>query len=846
MIYDAHKYGFNHIYWLTISGIPVVWIERATGLTLPDGFATEDAALVIDDSAEVGIEQVDRDRGVAVSLSFGFKLLDTAEVRDWVRRWSQQATLTAQFNVAGATATVDSTTGWPTPGAFFAGMERVTYTGKTATTFTGCTRATAASLAYEHRLGTTAQILTDRPRFWRGREVILWATPVDAAGYVGGTALTDDAVQVWRGRIESGPERHVDGFAFQAAALDRVLDQQLATQVTGTVADTSIKYAVNIGMAITVELYAFDGAGAQVWSYALEMTPFSALSQGDLLSADEMRDLIVAAFDDAVSAIGAGGDLGSMRFQKANGTHKCQVNVFANAGISKVARLVLFDGKDTWFESPDPSGFGSWPNSWVELWQSAGDPSQPWAPAEPTGLTSLTLHVDDGDPADVPAQGLVWLEGNGIRYPFVYQFAAVDRIDLYLGGVLQGNYGAAAKMTPAQAAGMQATVQLSTSGTFPELMLITLENSGNGQRGTYDIGPRGKGYGIDDTAIDEASFEAAPAPLGSLFGTAVADGGSFADRLGGALGLFRMAVVCRADVADTYRVQKLTLVHTAPHGAGWTTTITDADLLSHDGDPVVSVRRAEAANVVRVVRVLADDEEAMPITDRDQVDAVGRKETTFEVPADDRDALFAAALPAIASHMAADQTVQALELRVPPWVLVEVGDMVRLQTTHPAVWTWTASPGEVGYDGPARVVGRRMNLKTCQVTLTLLVGGGVKVRALSPAMEVQAFDNAANPTWIDVPAKYLPHMQTALSQAGGNVHLLHYYGIGVETDAEGYTISTAALNAGLCRLTVAALDGAPVLDLGDESHLTLPTTGGGDITTYQTEFAHIGDGTQWG
>lgn len=845
MIWDAHRYGFGSIYWVTISGVPVVWTERATGLSLPTGFATEDASLVIDDSADVGIEQIDRDRGVAASLALGFRLLDTTTARDWLRRWSDQATLTAQLNVAGTTVTVDSTTGWPAAGELHLGMERITYTGTTPTTFTGGTRATAGSLAYQHRPGTTAQIVTDRPRFWRGRDVVLWASPVDASGAVAGSALTDDAVQVWRGRITTGPHREVDGFAFEAEALDRVLDRELATSITGAVTDTSVKYEVKPGCTITIAIEAL-GAGAQVWAYVLDLTPFTALSTGDLLTADEMRDYIIDAFDDAVTAAGAGGDLGSMQWKADGPTFTCKVFVQANAGADKLNLWVSIDGVDyPAGEGPSYPG-SSLPDLWASLWQAAGDPTHPDWQGAPAGLSSLTIHVDDGDPHDVPDTGLVWLEGQGVRYPFIYGYTALDGIDLYLGGVVQGSYGAALPLTPAQAVGMQATIQLVTAGTFPEVMLTTLECSGTGVRGTYDTGARGRGYGIDDAAISETSFTGAAAPLGALSGTLVADGGSFGDRLGGALGLFRQAVVCRADTSATYRAQKLTLVQTAPYGSGWTVTIGDEDLLSHEGDPVVSVRRADSATVVEVVRKVADTEDRLVVTDRDQVDAVGRRAVTYEVPADDRQALLLAAAPAVASHFAADQTAQAVEIRVPPWILAEVGDVVRLQTTHPAIWTWDASPGEVGYDGPARVVGRRISLRSSVVTLTLLIGGGVRVQALSPAMEVQAFDVAGLPTWIDVPLIYLPHMSTALTQAGANVHLLHYYGTGVESDSEGYEVSAAAESGGLCRLTIAGLDGAPVLSLASESYLTLPTSTGGDLTTYQGEFAHIDDGTQWG
>ena len=68
-IWDGMRYGFAPIYWITIAGVPVVWIERSTGLTLPSGYTVEDGSLVIDDSAAVGVESINRDNGTAVSLA---------------------------------------------------------------------------------------------------------------------------------------------------------------------------------------------------------------------------------------------------------------------------------------------------------------------------------------------------------------------------------------------------------------------------------------------------------------------------------------------------------------------------------------------------------------------------------------------------------------------------------------------------------------------------------------------------------------------------------------------------------------------------------------------------------
>jgi len=71
-VYDATRYGWNTHLWLTVAGIPVVWGEAVTGKTLPADFPTADGGLVIDGSAAIGTEQIDRERGASVGLAFTF------------------------------------------------------------------------------------------------------------------------------------------------------------------------------------------------------------------------------------------------------------------------------------------------------------------------------------------------------------------------------------------------------------------------------------------------------------------------------------------------------------------------------------------------------------------------------------------------------------------------------------------------------------------------------------------------------------------------------------------------------------------------------------------------------
>jgi hypothetical protein len=62
-------------------------------------------------------------------------------------------TLTADINNSVTTISVASTTGFSNSGAIIIGMELITYTGKTATSFTGCTRGAAGSPNVSHTTG---------------------------------------------------------------------------------------------------------------------------------------------------------------------------------------------------------------------------------------------------------------------------------------------------------------------------------------------------------------------------------------------------------------------------------------------------------------------------------------------------------------------------------------------------------------------------------------------------------------------------------------------------------------------------------------------------------------------
>lgn len=120
--------------------------------------------------------------------------------------------------IAGSTAaiSVHSTTGAAASGTIYIGGEAIGYTGKTATTFTGITRAlntlnqtsAGASFAPGHLIGnnvtlgaTTSPAVTDFHKTWVGRFVHLLLHVKDPL--TGVYNLASEATKVWTGRISS-------------------------------------------------------------------------------------------------------------------------------------------------------------------------------------------------------------------------------------------------------------------------------------------------------------------------------------------------------------------------------------------------------------------------------------------------------------------------------------------------------------------------------------------------------------------------------------------------------------------------------------------------------------------
>jgi hypothetical protein len=837
--WDLIKYGWQPNYWLTIGGIPVCWAEVATGQTPPAGY-TIDPALVIDQSSQIG-STVNRDNGSANSLPLTFRLLDSVNgtasgASTWIRKWTKQATLTADLSATAPTLTVDDTTGWSNGDVVYLGGEAILIgTVASGTSFTGCTRATRGTAAAVHRTGQGGQLGTNLPRL-RGAEVVLWASPLDPGGYATGT-LTGDAVQIWRGRV-ADVRRVANGFDFECSSLDRVLDTPLVARLTGKVDGTKAMFPVNSSWWLSAHLVGEDNAGATVLDQVLKIAPFGSYTNGVLHYGADLKATIIAAWAAAVSAASVGGYVGDLVW---NGN---------DYGVLLAVNLDnLYNTKLTFtIQGSEPKtvkGYGAGTPEILSFWSTVNPTGGGVFGA---GGDTLTLAMD-GNPADVPAgKGRLSVTLSTGTHTYIYATATPADGVVYLTQVVPASKGALyVHSQPGWFTGASAEILLTSTGNPADLALRALESSGTaGLRGTYDTLGQGAGYAIPSTAIDESSFIKllADGSLAKLTATTTTAGGGFFDLYGGTLGLFRRAVVVRPDSTGT---PKLTAVRTYVGGSDWTTEITDADLLCLAGEPVANVTKLQAPNVIKVTRSgqEVESEDEAYFHDVPSVEAEGAREAEFAVPADSVDEWRAAAQTAALAMFGVDQTVQAVELRIPPWVNAQIGDCVRLDITHPSLYSWAS--GSTGISGVGRVTGRTLALKDLAVTLTVLCEGNIQTHSLAPAMKVTAHTSTgANPSSVTIPDKYHAHLVAALAFAGGPVYLAAYDPGTVETTSRYLTVSAVASpSGGSVVLTTSGLAGGSVTD--GATYLTLPTSApvGPSITSYQAGFAHDADGSYW-
>lgn len=843
MLYDAQKYGYAVTYALKIAGFPYLFTEitqstatseilfygteavqfdTSAARPVPAGY-TERRSLAVD-RAVIGVEQIDREQGLAVSLPLSFKLLDSSDTNPVLRRYTNVTNLTNNVAPGDTTLYVASTAGFPSSGYIHLGLECISYTGKTGTAFTGCSRAQLGTMKYLHKVGTAGQRVTDQPRYLRGRDVWLMAMPATGLGRAApGSSWTSDSHYVFVGRISENPQRERDGFRFEALPLDRLLDLPLAASFTGKIVQTTNKVAVWSGAHIHFAIAGYKNNGTAEYTYGLTLTPFSADTDGDLLSPSEVKQRVVDAWASAVTAAGAGADLGSMKWVQNGSQVGAEIEFLTDINVVKITLVMQAFihpqgisaqyAKDIYHDQAGLLTNHYFPSF---IWGNIYDPLsfEDYAGGVAGGLQACTVQLDEGDASSVPAFGTVDIDSGSIKARYSYAFAGTSGGALYLAGMLPLN---GVKLFPSNANGATVTFALEDEGKVKDVLLRTLCSSGTGARGTYDTLAQGAGLGIEEQHIDLVSTNLLP----DLWIKVDKAGKKPSELFAGILGLNRLALVHAPATTGTSSPQ-LRIVRVSPAGAltSGTSPVTHFDLAGHSQDPVEVPTAAPTPNVIRLIQTLgSEDGNTWTSRDNSSIEAFGAVEMEYSIPAPDSDVLDAMFHTMAPQTLAMDLGSQPLTLRVPGWIRAEVGDIIDLAIYHPALYNYAT--GDVGtVERLARVVGRKQELSGQIATLTVIVSGYLQGYALSPSMQVLGFDSATAPTWIDVPAKYLDFCTSALASDQYNTWVMHYRKGQAEATGQRHQFTTVSTVGGLTRLAITANFGGHTLNLTD-SYLTL-------------------------
>jgi len=847
------RYGWSHVYWLTIEGIPIVWCERALGKTVPSGYTSESATLVIDGSARVGA-MVDRDSGVGAGYPLTLRLLDGA-IDAYLTRPTAQTYLTGAETSSDATLSVASTSGLTSP--VWIGRERVTYTGTGAgPTLTGCTRGTAG-YAWPHRAG--AVVSAGAPRSWRGRLVTLYAQPIDPTGYAPGTAWASTSVAIWRGYLDAEPQRSETGagWDFAAAPLDRLLARPLPAALTGEVVDLEPRFPISQD-SISIEVRRYTGGGAMTLT-PLNVTPFAAAgyAQGDWISITEANAAITAALDTAIAAAGVVWLSGVKIVQSLTNYKNSTINkgdwvptLLLAANVA--THLLTVTGK--WMGHTIPAQSFTFGASGIVVAEGyAFGVAYSWAPYDLQNnkeVTTVPAHVasvkfDTGDPGSLPATGAIVIGEQRYTYSLilattdaaVVQFSGLEPVGTTAGGPI--------------AVGATATVTVTTQGTLADVVRRVIHSSGEAAlRGAYDVLPGWTGYGLPTALVDDDAIGAvlAEGVLATLQLDASPQGASLADIAGGLLRLAGLAL-CVVDGAGTDA--ELSAISTAAVASGAAVELRDEHVICYLTREA-SQAQIEAPSEV-TIRLEVGDADGGTIrlidSDRARDEGAGRPGSAggaeYVVPSVDRGAMLPVAASYGTARLVGDALASVVEIDVVPWLDVRPGDAVDVALTLPELWDWGA--GATGYTGRARCIGRSVSLDTGVQRLRLVVDGlAAAGAALCPAVAVLAVaGGATTPASVDVSRDYYAILAAAYAQRSVTYSRLLYYepGGGAEGTSCYLDVSGVTDTGSVCRLTVAAysLPGGGVST--SQGWLTWPHSGANDA--WQAQWMHDADGTRW-
>lgn len=210
-------------------------------------------------------------------------------------------TLTADISNSVTTIPVVSTSGFSTVGAIIIGMELITYTGKTATSFTGCTRGAASSPNVSHTTGASvngAQVavantstLLELNTTVMSNGVTLNTSTQEISAAVGGTYNFAFSVQL--NNSSTGQSRVAVWFAVDGVDLANstswatIASRENATTPASTIMAANIFLTLTSSNKVTMKWLADDGAGSIV-TYPASVSPAYPAAPAVILTVNQV------------------------------------------------------------------------------------------------------------------------------------------------------------------------------------------------------------------------------------------------------------------------------------------------------------------------------------------------------------------------------------------------------------------------------------------------------------------------------------------------------------------------------------------------------------------------------
>jgi len=737
---DALRRGYSVAYALEIEGLPYLFAEVSPERVSSTGAATHGTYTIVEglvvDNTKINVE-IDREGGVArarnAEFLLSFEALEEAGVLSEVfRKPTASATLSANVAPAATTISVADSSVFPSPaGTVHLGIERITYTGNTGTSITGCTRGTFG-FPYRHFKDspTTFHEVTDRPALWRGRLVVLWELLVSPAGHLLADTwidTSDHAREVWRGFIDANPRPVHAGIRLECMSAIRRLSQDVGFSGKWRVAVQP--YGVgggfeNVGNfpllyhdaddSIALEVYHDGGSSPEIDTVYPRSSSYAPKTWAHPLSWLEAFKEAAISASSHVNAI-------TKNYYPESKLPGLAVTYF-EPGPDNITN-VRFDAQSgaPWFIVPG-------------VYEGEIKMEIPIVPSTAIARPIwLCLHAPEGlgvSDTELPTDGIGVLSNGSVdervRFDEVVDIHgdgsifAIHITDRGVSGSPLCNIIGAAAPTFSALAG--------ESGTLKDVSLKLLQSSGTALRGDYDTLTIGYGYGIDDGWIDEDSFDAPNLWFSGRNCLAVSSRASFEKLLGGWIALGGNCIVQRRNSSHTIEIAIVEHRVIDSPDAGGITTITAADVLLEGLQPTQTIASANQVKIDTAAEISHEGQEIF-VRDIPRIQTEALQEKTFSAPGCTQNA----AIWAATQLLAYGDGQFSLTLPLHPGTEVQVGELVRLDLDeHPLLYDWAAgSPG--ASDLSARVIGVERDLVTLRQRVILLMSSSpISPRLLCP------------------------------------------------------------------------------------------------------------------